>query len=94
MAKTVEQFLQDQERQAVRDGYEFLCSQARLIAMLPLEQWQADLDHAEAVGPLLDPTIYRDYLESGKGEILKSILRPAIELKRAVLAAQSRIAPF
>lgn len=69
-------------------GFELLCSQARIIAMLPLEDWLSALELAETIGPVLDPTLYRDYLYSQKPEILKEIIRAAIPLKKAVLKAQ------
>lgn len=71
-----------------QEGFELLCSHARIIAMLPLEDWLQALEHAETVGPILDPTLYREYLYSKKPEILKGIIRAAITLKQEVLKAQ------
>ena len=73
-------------------GYQMLLTWSRNIAMLPLEEWQSQLDRAETLGPILDPTLYRKYLYSDKPDILKSILSAAIPLKHAVLSAQPKIA--
>jgi hypothetical protein len=70
------------------DGFNLICSQARLIAMLPIEDWLEALEHAEAIGPFIDPTKYRQYLYSEKPEIIKKILRAALELKRVMEEVQ------
>ena len=72
-------------------GYEMLLTWSRNIAMLPLEEWQNQLERAETLGPILDPTLFRKYLYSNKPDILKSILNAAIPLKQAVLKAQVQI---
>ncbi|CAN5389654.1 hypothetical protein BH09PLA1_BH09PLA1_26040 [soil metagenome] len=72
----------------MKEGFELLCNWSRMIAMLPLEDWQRALDHAETVGPIVDPTLMREYLYSDKPAVIKSLLDAAIPLKRAVLKAQ------
>ncbi len=74
------------------EGLEILCNNARIISMLPLEDWRAAFDRAETLGPVIDPTLYRDYLSTGRGEIIKDVLDAAIVLKRAVLKHQTAIA--
>lgn len=74
------------------EGFELLCTQARLIAMFPLEEWREAFNRAETVAPILDPTTYREYLYSKKPEIIKDIIDAAIVLKRAVMKHQPTIA--
>jgi hypothetical protein len=50
-------------------------SQGKMIALLPIEKWLEDLEHADVVGPFLDPTLYREYLRSGRDKMLKSVAR-------------------
>ena len=33
-----------------------------LISALPIEEWITKLEQAEAIAPVLDPTLYREYL--------------------------------
>jgi hypothetical protein len=73
------------------EGFEFVCQQARLIAMMPIEDWLRALDRAETLGPVVDPTLYREYIYSKKPEILKKVLLAALALKRVVLEAQPAI---
>lgn len=67
---------------------ELMACYARHIAMLPLEKMLEDLNHAEAVGPLIDPTLAREYFNSERGPVIKEILEACIKLKRAVEKAQ------
>lgn len=71
--------------------YELLLQWSALIAMLPIDEWLGDLEHAESVAPVLDPTMYRDYIYSKKPEVLKKIMRAALELKRTVEEQQAEI---
>lgn len=80
-----------EESKKVREliaGYDLVCNYARCIAMLPIDKWVEDLEHAEDLGPILDPTLYLEYLYSEKGEVLKKILHAALELKRVVEEVQ------
>jgi len=74
--------------QLTQEGFEILCLWARNIAMLPLEEWLAALDHAETVGPILDPTLYRDYLYSDKPKVIRELIEAGITIKAAVIRAQ------
>lgn len=76
---------------ALQDGWDLLMNNARIIAMLPLEDWILQFAKADAIAPIVDPTLYREYIYSGKGEIIKSIIEAAIPLKAAVLKAQPKI---
>jgi hypothetical protein len=73
------------------DGLEMLAMWCRNISMLPLEEWQEAFNKAETVAPLLDPTLYREYISSGKSQVIKELIRLAIPLKHAVLKAQSTL---
>jgi hypothetical protein len=85
--------LTDEEAiQVLTEGWDLLFNNARLIAMLPIEQWVEGLERAESAAPVLDPTLYRDYIYSGKGEIIISVMRAALTLKNAVLEAQPKLA--
>lgn len=82
------------DRQAVQDlqdGWSFVMSQGAMIALFPIEDWLEALERAETVGPILDPTLFRDYLYCGKGPIIKDVLRAALTLKQAVVKAQQQI---
>jgi hypothetical protein len=72
-------------------GYELVCQYAKCIAIRPIDKWLEDLEYAENVAPIIDPTLYHQYLYSEKGKILKKILVAALELKRVVEAIQPAI---
>lgn len=74
--------------QATQDGWTFVFQQGAMLAMMPIEEWLGAFDRADATAPILDPTLYRDYIYSGKGEIIKDILRAALTFKQAILKAQ------
>lgn len=74
--------------QALTEGFELMLNYSRIIAMLPLEDWRNALSRAETLGPVLDPTLYREYIYSRKPDVLKKILDAAIVLKRAVVSVQ------
>lgn len=78
----------------MQDGWSLLIGQARIIAMLPLERWLEQFEKAETLGPILDPTLYRDYIydPEERGELLKGLIRAAIPLKREILNIQDRYA--
>jgi hypothetical protein len=75
---------------SLRAQWDLLIQWGALIAMLPLEKWLEDFERAESVAPILDPTLYRDYLFQGTGEDLKAIIRASVPLKRAILEAQAK----
>ena len=80
------------DEQTLIEGFEFLCNQARLIAMLPLEEWRSALNRAESIGPFIDPTLFIQYNNSSKPRILKDVIDAAIALKRVVLKHQPEVA--
>lgn len=67
-----------------KQGYELLCTHGRIIAMLPLGDWLRAIEHAEAAGPFLDPTLYRTYLANPKGQAIKEIIEAALPLKTTI----------
>jgi len=71
-----------------KDGVQMLITQGALIAMLPVERWLEELNRAETLAPILDPTLFRDYLYSGRDHMLKDVLNAAIQYKAAILKAQ------
>ena len=73
---------------ATQDGWTFVFQQGAMLAMMPIEDWLDAFDKADAIAPITDPTLYRDYLYSGRGEIIKDVLRAALIFKNAVLKAQ------
>ena len=75
----------------MQNGFDLLVGQSKIIAMLPLEDWLRAFERAETVAPIVDPTLYRDYLYDPecKGKKIKSLIVAAIPLKQAILKIQS-----
>lgn len=73
-------------------GWNLLFQSAQLIAELPLEQWLEDFSRGEAVAPILDPTTFRDYMYSGKGDAIQRMINAALPLKREVERLRKDIA--
>ena len=73
------------------EGWNLLFTYAKVIAMLPIEEWQRALAHAESVAPIIDPTLFREYLYSKKPEIIKKVMDAALQLKIAVLSVQPEL---
>lgn len=74
-----------------RAGLDLITTAARQIALVPVKQMLDDLEHFDAVGPILQPTMYRD----GGGDNLqdqRTLLRAARQLQLAVddIAARRR----
>jgi hypothetical protein len=65
-----------------------LFEHANGIAAMPLEEWVKNLQHAEDIAVIVDPTLYRNYIYSKKPEALKTVLEAAVALKAAVLKVQ------
>ena len=65
--------------------------QGALLAMFPIEEWLQQLQRAETLAPILDPTLYRDYIYSGRDELIRELLEGALAFKRAVVKAQEKI---
>jgi hypothetical protein len=78
----------NQAQQAYDDGLTMLFNQCRILAMLPLEDMLTALNHAEAIGPFIDPTLYREYLSTKNGAVIKELLKAALAVKRIVLKNQ------
>ena len=78
----------------IHAGWDVLLGQAGIISLLPLEDWLVAFERAEAIGPILDPTLYRQYLydPEKKGQVIKEIIEAAIPLKQAILKARARYA--
>lgn len=72
-------------------GWDLMMNYARAIAHLPIDEWLDALNKAEDVAPFIDPTLYRDYIYSHKGDVLKKIMRAALELKRTVEEVQPQL---
>jgi hypothetical protein len=77
--------------QATTEGWDFVFQQGAMLALMPIEDWLASFDKAESIAPITDPTLYRNYLYSGKGEIIKDVLVAALEFKHAILKAQKEV---
>lgn len=63
-------------------------SQGAILAELPIEKWLDDIERAESIGGIMDPTLYRRYIYSGKGEVIKDVLNGALAFKQAILKAR------
>jgi len=74
--------------QTLTEGWDFVLSQSRLIALMPIEEWLEALEKGESLASIIDPTVYRQYIYSKRPEVLKKVLRAALELKRTVLEVQ------
>lgn len=84
--------MEDKEAiEATNEGWDFVFQQGAIIAMFPIEEWLEAFSRAESIGPILDPTLYRDYIYDGKGEIIKSVLHAALTFKQAIVAAQNKV---
>jgi len=75
--------------QALESGWDLLCNQARIIAMLPLEEWLEGINSAETIGPIMDPTLFIQ--ASRKMTLIKGIIEAALVLKRAVIKLQPEL---
>lgn len=62
---------------------ELLLAQARLIAALDLEELLNAIDRAEAVGPVLNPTLYKQGAE--KMQAIRRVAEAALKIKNEVL---------
>jgi hypothetical protein len=78
--------------QQLQDGWDLVMQFGAMIAQLPIEEWLQRLEGADSIAPILDPTLYREYLHSGKGELIKGVLRGAATFKRSIVAAQEQVA--
>lgn len=76
---------------ATQDGWTFVMQQGAMLALMPIEDWIAAFDHADAVTPILDPTLYRDAIYSGKPQLIREVLGAALVFKRAIVKAQEQV---
>jgi hypothetical protein len=74
----------------LQELWSFVMAQGALIASLPIEESLQALEHSESIAPILDPTLYRDYIYSGRGELIKDVMRAALTFKQAILAAEEK----
>lgn len=72
-------------------GYDMLINQAKVLASLPLEDWERAFEKFETIGPLIDPTLYREVIYSKKCKVIRMLIKAAIPLKHAVEEAQEII---
>ena len=68
-----------------------LLAQGAIIALLPIEKWIEDLNRMDTIGPILDPTLYKKYLDSGREQPTKALLTAALRFKLAVLDLQKLV---
>lgn len=82
----------DQEAIALtQNGWTIVFQQGAILALLPIEEWLKAFTRAESIGPILDPTLYRSYTYSGKGEVIKDVLEAALVFKQAIIKAQTQV---
>lgn len=81
----------DEAIRTLTEGWDLLMNYSRLIALLPIDDWLEALEKAETVAPFVDPTMYRSYLYSGKSDVIKKIMRSALELKRTMEEIQPQV---
>ena len=77
---------------ALHDGWDLLINQAKIIALLPLEDWLKAFERAESIAPIVDPTLYRNYIydKEKRGESIQALIRAAIPLKQEILKLQKQ----
>lgn len=82
----------DQEAiERLTDQWEMVMQWGAMLALCPIEEWLNDLNHTHTIAPILDPTAYREYIYSGKGEIISSVLEGALVFKKAIIKAQQDV---
>ena len=76
------------ERLDEEDWTHLMCSHPLLLGLisdLPVEQALSDLSFAESIGPIINPTLAKEYIYSRKGDELKDILNALIRVKTIAL---------
>lgn len=88
-------FEDEQVIAATHKSWDLLISLGRMVAELPLESWLEAFSRAETVAPLLDPTLYRDYIHDPerKGDHIQALIQAALPLKREILRLQDFYQP-
>lgn len=79
----------DLEAKIFQSHLEFVFQQGAMLALLPIEEMLDAFEHADAVGPIVDPTLYRKWIHSGRDGMMKEVLKAALEFKAAILQAQA-----
>jgi hypothetical protein len=80
----------DQEaKETMKEGWDILARWGKMIAILPLEDWLAAIDKADALGPFIDPTMWMQGHD--KMAEIRKIIAAALPLKRAIIAIQPKI---
>ena len=69
-------------------GLSIIGSAGSLLALAPISEMLEYLEHAEAIGPFLDPTLYRDYLNSRSAQSVKPLMEAAAAFKTQVELAR------
>lgn len=72
--------------EAYRTALMLCIAAARLIGQFDIPKLLADIDHADSIGPILDPTLWRDKHEAMHED--REVFRAALPLYK--LAAQLR----
>jgi hypothetical protein len=67
-----------------------LLALSAVLLRLPLAEFSAALDHAHSVGPIADPTLYRDALNSGNLDYIGSIANALIKARTEIHSALGR----
>jgi len=80
-----------QEAEEFKTGFDFIITQGKMLSLLPLEKWLEDYERVDTTGPIFQPTLYRQYIYSGRDGMIKDVLRAAVSLKAAILKAQEGV---
>jgi hypothetical protein len=85
-----EKTTRDQETiEMMQVGWDMLAQYGKMITMLPLEDWLAAIDKADALAPFVDPTLWMRGHD--KMAEIRKIIEAAMPLKRAILALQPKL---
>jgi len=64
-------------------GFDMTMNMARMVQVMPTAEMLEALEYAEAFGPIIDPTLYREYLYSDGADI-KRIIKSLDQFRRTV----------
>lgn len=81
----------DEKTDLFKQHMELIIQQGALLAQLPLEDMLAKLNTAETLAPMLDPTLYHNYLYSGRDKVTKDLLQAAIHFKAVIVKLQEQV---
>ncbi len=74
-----------------------IISLVRQTTMLPLAEFLNAIEQAETLGPIIDPTLYRDYLYKGGKEnldLLKQFAEQLLKIKNLAAQANKDTSPL